>query len=764
MAAAVVTLKAFQRRVLARLRRFCDQVSGGTDPALAFADEGLAPYRPAPLIAAPCVCFAIPTGGGKTLLAAAAAGVIAAHALRRVPGLVVWLVPSNAIAEQTLRQLRNVDHAVAQAASGGIDGFGGLGAVRVVDVAQALRLPPSTYHATSVILVATIQQFRISDPQGRQVYLASDALDDDGAHTLAEVISRRRPVVIVDEAHNARTPLSFETLARLSPGFVLELTATPARQPWPSNVLIRVDAAALKAEQLLKLPLVLATDPDAERCLAGALACRLELAQAAAAETAVDDRHVPLRPLLLIQAEARRHPGALTPEVVREHLITRAGLAPEAIAIATGEQRGLEGVDLDDPRCPLTTIITVEALREGWDCPAAAVLCTLRGGFTDTAAVQLVGRILRQPGASLRAHPLLNRSFAFAVAPAFDAALAALRGCLVDGLGFGAEESLHLVQAAGRPLASEQAEPSPPFLVPRLLVRDPLDPARWEPFRDTHRLASDWPLPATAARLSPGEYQPGAAGPGLAEVDLDADGAWSAVELAVAEGERPPTTRTALGAWLERRLWADDIRPDDLGGWVAQALDHLLERRALSLADLDHDRWRLAAVLRERLDLLREQAVRAATDRALAGDQMRVSAVDGHFRFSSYPADGASDHGFLRHAFPLLAAFDSAEERQAATILDRHPRVARWVRNPVGDHGFALPRRPLDGNRWFYPDLIAELGDGRLLVVEVKGAHLANTVDTQDKVDIASRWAHLTGHGFVLVVGGDVAAIQEALG
>lgn len=752
-----ITLKAFQRQVLTRLRRFCDRLSAGVDPAAAFAEHGDT-YRSPPLIDAPCVCLAIPTGGGKTLLAAAAAGIVAGHALHRVPALVVWLVPSTAIAEQTLHHLRDPMHMVAQASAAGIDGFGGLGPVRVVDVAQALRLPPSAYHAASVILVATIQQFRIGDPQGRQVYAASDALGDDGAHTLAEVIARRRPVVIVDEAHNARTPLSFETLARLAPGFVLELTATPARQPWPANVLVRVDAAALKAEHLLKLPLVLATDPAPDRCLADAVQRRNELAALATTESDAPA----LRPLLLIQAEARRHPGAMTPDVVREHLLESCGLRAEAIVIATGDERGLDGIDLDDPTCPVTTIITVEALREGWDCPAAAVLCTLRGSFTDTAAVQLVGRILRQPGARLRVHDPLNRSYAYAVAPEFDVALAALRGCLTDGLGFSAQESLHLVQPAGKTSATWQTEPSPPFVVPRLLVRDPLRPSVWEPFRDTHRLANDWELTADAARLSPGEYQAGAAGPGIAEIDLDDDGAWNAAPLPIPEQASAIVTQTALAAWLERRLWAEDIRPDDVSAWVATALDHLLEQRGLPLTDLDHDRWHLATVLRERLDLLRENAARTATDRMLA--QVKASTPADHFRFTTYTADGSADHGFHRHAYPLVATFDSEEERRAAAALDRHPRVVRWVRNPVGDHGFALPRRPLAGNRWFHPDLIAELTDGRLLLVEVKGAHLATTVDTQDKIACATIWAQATGNGFVLVVGGDVAAIDEALG
>jgi type III restriction enzyme len=749
-------LKLFQRQTLTRLRRFCDRLSGGADAALAFTEDTAATYRPAPFITAPCVCLALPTGGGKTLIAAAAAGLVAGHALRRVPTLVVWLVPSTAIAGQTIARLRDPAHPVGQALTSGIDGFGGLGPVRVVDVEQALRLPPSTYHATSVVLVATIQHFRVGDPHARQVYAASDALAEDGGHTLAEVIARRHPVVIVDEAHNARTPLSFETLARLAPGFVLELTATPARQPWPQNVLVRVDAGALKAEHLLKLPLVLATDPDPERCLHAALACREALAATA---RALGD---PLRPLLLIQAEARRHSVALTPALVREHLLAR-GTAADAIAIATGDERGLDGVDLGDPACPITVIITVEALREGWDCPSAAVLCTLRGSFTDTAAVQLVGRILRQPGVRLRTDESLNRSYAFAVAPEFDVALAALRGCLVDGLGFGAGEALHLVQAADHPTTVMQPAPEPPFLVPRILVRDPLDANRWEPFRDTHRLATDWTLTPTSAQLAPGDYQPGSAGPGSAEIDLDDDGTWQVTDTAGPAGDRPPASRATLAAWLERRLWADDIRPDELTVWVAQVLDHLLTARALPLPELDHDRWHLATVLRERLDHLREMALRAATDEALAPARVRASASAEHFRFTSYPADGRADHGFVRHAYLLLAAFDSDEERRAAEVLDRHPRVARWVRNPVGEHGFALPRRPLTGNRWFHPDLIAELTDGRLLLVEVKGAHLAGTQDTQDKIAAATHWATLTGNGFVLVVGGDTGAIDQAL-
>ena len=57
----------------------------------------------------PHICFKVPTGGGKTLLAAAA--------LERAPwqtGLVLWIVPSKAIYAQTKAALWNKEHPYRQ--------------------------------------------------------------------------------------------------------------------------------------------------------------------------------------------------------------------------------------------------------------------------------------------------------------------------------------------------------------------------------------------------------------------------------------------------------------------------------------------------------------------------------------------------------------------------------------------------------------------------------------------------------------------------
>ena len=117
----------------------------------------------------------------------------------------------------------------------------------------------------TVVIVATIQSFRVEDTAGRRVYEQNGAFAEHllniPANRLADVfpgadgkpepslfnaLRLRRPIVIVDEAHNARTDLSFSTLGNVLPSCIVEFTATPAREKTPSNVLHRVSAAELR--------------------------------------------------------------------------------------------------------------------------------------------------------------------------------------------------------------------------------------------------------------------------------------------------------------------------------------------------------------------------------------------------------------------------------------------------------------------------------------------------------------------------------------
>ena len=118
-------------------------------------------------------------------------------------------------------------------------------------------------------------------------------------------------------------------------------------------------------------------------------------------------------------------------EPLRERLAAEFGIPKDQIKISVGTLDELPGPDeIRSPKCPVRVIITVQKLREGWDCPFACVLCSLKETRSATAIEQMVGRILRLPNAQAKQHPDLNCSYAFSVSPSISKVLAELREAL----------------------------------------------------------------------------------------------------------------------------------------------------------------------------------------------------------------------------------------------------------------------------------------------------------------------------------------------
>jgi type III restriction enzyme len=82
---------------------------------------------------------------------------------------------------------------------------------------------------------------------------------------------------------------------------------------------------------------------------------------------------------------------------------------------------------------------------------------------------------------------------------------------------------------------------------------------------------------------------------------------------------------------------------------------------------------------------------------------------------------------------------DGGEEWLCAQAIERHRQVRRWVRNLDSDPvaGFWLPT----SFGRFYPDFVCELIDGRLLVVEYKGAPWRTMVKEIEKEQVGRLWA-----------------------
>ena len=468
--------KIYQQQVLDSVEAYFKACHELPSPSIAFTatterlwGRGLS-YNPLSGFPAdmPYFCLRVPTGGGKTWLAAKSVARVNTHLLRCEHSVILWLVPSKPIREQTIKALKDRSHPYHAA-------LREAGPITVLDLEEAKSVTRATLDTSTTVIVATRQAFQVEEEECRKVYQSSGALmhhfdnlsptqrdqlltDGEGSerttpYSLANVLRLRRPFVVVDEAHNSRTELAFDMLARFRPSGVMELTATPDLERTPSNVLHSVSAAELKAEEMIKLPVILETEPNWQQCLADAIGRRDALHKLADEDRRAGAAY--LRPLVLIQSEPRRAGiETLDFEKVKNELITNHGIPASEIVVATGEEKGLEQIDADyklgiaDPSCPVKFVITQKALAEGWDCPFAYILVSMASLSSATAVEQLLGRVLRQPGASHRQAKALNQSYAFVVSRNFAETAGALRDRLVAGAGFERREVTEFVTAA----------------------------------------------------------------------------------------------------------------------------------------------------------------------------------------------------------------------------------------------------------------------------------------------------------------------------
>lgn len=385
----------------------------------------------------PDVVLKVPTGGGKTFLAVNSLSRIFGRYLNRNTGFVLWIVPNEAIYTQTLRHLSDRQHpyrqALDRAAAGRVQILEKTDRLDARDMAGQLCVMLLMLQSANRDTQDSLKMFQdrgdvhgFFPPEGDQLAhrAAMDATPNLAAYddifpmvkdSLGNALRMIRPVVVLDEGHKAVSDLAFRTLYGFNPCFVVELTATPhdvqpkgGRDPKPgryANVLVEVTGRELDREGMIKMPLNLDArqGTDWKTTLNVALDKLRVLDKQANALRADTGRYI--RPIMLIQVErtgkdqrASRHIHA---DDVKEWLLT-AGFDEAEIAIKTAEQNDLsqpENLDLLSPTNRVRAIITKSALQEGWDCPFAYVLCSLAASSNLKAMTQLIGRILRQPGA-----------------------------------------------------------------------------------------------------------------------------------------------------------------------------------------------------------------------------------------------------------------------------------------------------------------------------------------------------------------------------
>ena len=465
-------LKSYQEQAIRDLQSFLDFMNRESSLSRAYAaywETKDVPARPPycnRLPGVPHVCFKVPTGGGKTFMAAASIRPIF-EAIPLIYRAVVWLVPSETILTQTYGNLTDAEHPYRQRLERDFHG-------RVEIYGKEALLAGQNFSAATVgeqlsVFVLSYDSFRTKSKEGRKAYqengnlaafvseLGSEAdlLPEVDATALIQAVRSLHPLVIVDESHHAVTPLSLEMLQNFNPSFVLELTATPKKE---SNVISYVPARRLKDENMVKLPVIVYPRQSQGEAIEGVIHLRQVLEEYAKGE-AIPGKP-PIRPIVLFQAETAQKgkEDRATFDRIKANLIKEHGIPEEEIAIKTATVNDLRGVDLMAADCPIRYIITINALKEGWDCPFAYVLASLANRTSPVEVEQILGRILRRPYARQMKNEFLNLCYVFTASEDFRQTL----DNIVAGLnqaGF-SEKEYRLASEA-----PEDAEKEPEFVL-----------------------------------------------------------------------------------------------------------------------------------------------------------------------------------------------------------------------------------------------------------------------------------------------------------
>lgn len=370
----------------------------------------------------PRVTAKVPTAGGKTFLACNAISTIFKALPERSTNVVVWFVPSDTILEQTIKKLKDVNHPYRQRLDALFNNR-----VVIADKESALvgtNISPNEVREQLTIFVLSAASFIESNRSGGlprafrdNGYLEEYAkLFDDstrrvhnsGETGLIQILSYLNPLVIVDESHNFTADLRVEMFNNVNPCFIYELTATPREN---SNIISFVGADKLKRANMVKLPVIVHNDQSVDAVISNAITMRENLEKQAVLVREQGGEYI--RPIVLFQAQPRRDDDSESFEKIKKRLTSQYGIPDNQIKIKTANVNELKDIELMSEECPVRFIITVNALKEGWDCPFAYILASLANRSSKIDIEQILGRVLRQPYAKKHKSTFLNLSYTF---------------------------------------------------------------------------------------------------------------------------------------------------------------------------------------------------------------------------------------------------------------------------------------------------------------------------------------------------------------
>lgn len=712
----------------------------------------------------PHICFKVPTGGGKTLLAAAAL-----ERMNRPTGLTLWITPTRTIYEQTKTALKNREHPyreMLERASGGRvkllekdDPFTNADVANYLCV-MLLSLPAANWQHKRDFL----RMFRDSgryptffpdsdDALGESRLLQQhpdlDRISEDGPvkHSLFNIFKMLRPVVVLDEAHKAYGAAKRDSnedfvrsVNRLDPSLVIELSATP--NAGISNLLVDITGVELKNEEMIKLPVQVTSflNIDWRHTLSQARDQLEKLCNEAISLQMSEGRYI--RPIAVVRVERtgrdQRDGERIHAEDVREYLTTNLGIPTQQVAVKSADINELSKIDLMSEFSPVRWIITKAALMEGWDCPFAYLLVMLDNTRAQRAITQLVGRVMRQPHAERTGRETLDQCYVYCCnTDVGDAVKQVKNGLEQEGLtGLSDGVIAHSPQLRRVTIQRNRKFGNQDIFLP--MVRHKYGNEWRELDYQNHILPEiDWDAIDTH---DPQSTTPDAPRVYRATVDV---------------GETAPAfhanseifiDKTVKISWFVRKL--TDIVPNPWqSARIVQNLISNLRNAGLIDSDIYDQRSNLATQLHEHVANEIEKQAEEVFKAKLANGDIRfdLEATDHNHRLrQSHEILVGANHSLLqlygktvqKSLFEPMYEHDFNKlERRFAFYLDEQKMLKWWHRVAVRQTGDYYLRGWRQDRIW--PDFIAmgtaKNGQPGLLIFETKGQHLKGNDDTEYK-------------------------------
>ena len=702
----------------------------------------------------PHVCMKIPTGGGKTLL-----GVTALERLRAGKGFVLWIVPTKAIYQQTIKAFKTREHPYREKLE-----HLSRGRVKLLEKDDRFTQQDVNNHLCIMMLMLPsanrkkgrefLKIFRDSGGYTSFFPEQDDSLANQKLakqhpdleknqkggcikQSLINTLKLIRPTVILDEAHKAygendKDNKEFvNSVNRLNPRFVLELSATP--KIGISNILVNIGGQELHSEEMIKLPIEIhsLTNSDWKVTLAKSKDKLEEIERRAKHLKQGENRYI--RPIALVRVERtgeeQKHVGMIHAENVQDYLVQNLAVPKEQVRIQSSKHKGLKGEDLFSEMNEIRWIITKDALKEGWDCSFAYMLVLLDNTKAKTAITQMVGRVMRQPQArTVKQSTSLNKCYIYCyntdVEKAVEGVKAGLENEGLTGLG----QSV-ISGGNGKSLEPQKIKRRSPYrkldiFLPKVLHKDG---KKWRPIDyDRDILGSlNW------ANISAGE-----------PVNLDDQDIITELNVVVGLLGEDETSQSEINTndsltldYFVRLLI--DIIPNP---WqAARIVDEFLKKHKENDAKLLNNRIYLAAVLRKRVRGEIDKKAEQVFHSKIRKNEIRFQLVTDkklNYEFNKTLEILVSEDeekfgkAVQRSLFEEVYKSEFNKlEKDFALYLEKSEAIHWWHR--------IAARQEYAIQGWkrhkIYPDFIVHCEDNKLLILETKGIHLKGNEDTDYK-------------------------------